>query len=234
MPKALCPASPVDRLLDRAVRRAEESSSRTAVNTHHHHDQIERFMAQRHPHADVIVEDRLLGTGGAVGNIREWLGDDDLLLLNADTVLEADSTDFVGDWDGERLRMLVVADAARADFHGMWRYVGVCLIPNRLAVAVTAAPANLSEELFAPEWGAGRVELVLTTGFYVDCATPRDLLMANLSLSGGATVVSEGAVLSGTAQSSLLMPHSRVMEGESLQMSIRLEDGATLEIGGGG
>ncbi len=177
----------------------------------------------------MVVEQELLGTGGAVGNVAGWLGGDDLMVVNSDTVLLADSAEFVASWDRTRLRMLVVADGSRADFGGVWRFAGVSLVPNAMARALPAAPSNLSDSLFAPQSRAGRVELVPAAGFYMDCATPRDLLLANLALSGGATVVAEGAELVGRAKWSLLMPGSRVEDDERLEWAIRLDDGSTID-----
>jgi len=224
-PKALCPAGD-DRLLDRALRLALGHAARVAVNAHHLHEQIVAHLSDAN--VEVIVEPQLLGTGGAVGNAGEWLGGDDLMLINADTVLNADTTKFVDAWDRRRLRMLVVPDSVRADFEGMWRYVGVALIPNRLARSIPATPSNLSEELFVPARRRGEVELVPTAGFFVDCATPADLLAANLALSGGATIVADGARLEGTAERSLLMPGAVVRAGERIEGAIRLADGTTV------
>jgi NDP-sugar pyrophosphorylase family protein len=227
-PKPLCPAGDV-RLLDRALMTAAKHTDRIAVNAHHLADQIEAHVAVRRPATEVVVEQELLGTGGAVGNVSRWLGDDDLMVVNSDTVLLADTDEFVGSWDRSRLRMVVVADQARPDFLGAWRYAGVSLVPNEMARALPAAPANLSDELFRPAWRSGRVDLVPVAGFYMDCATPRDLLVANLALSGGETVVAEGAELGGHAEWSLLMPGSRVHEGERLEWAIRLGDGSTID-----
>lgn len=229
--KPLCPAGH-DRLLDVAVRRAGRHAPRVMVNAHHLADQIADHVGMRHEGVEVSLEERLMGTAGAVGRIRDWLGDDDLLIVNADTVLVSDTVDFVAGWDGGHLRLLVVADPARADFEGVWRYVGVCLVPNALAVSLPDRPAHLFDELIGPETTRGRAELVATPAFYVDCATPADLLVANLALHGGRTVVSDGARLEGTAERSLLMPGSVVPAGESIHWSIRLEDGTTIDLNG--
>lgn len=229
LPKPLCPAGD-SRLLALAVDRAESHARRVVVNAHHLADQVVAFVGDHYDDVALSVEEQLLGTGGAVGNIREWLGGDDLLIINADTVLTADTGGFVESWDGERLRMLVVADPPRADFHGVWRYAGVALVPNGLAVGLPDEPANLSDELFVPERAAGRVELIAAPGLYVDCATPFDLLVANLTLNGGDTVVSDGAVLVGSAESSLLLPGARVERDEVLRWVIRLGDGGTIDL----
>jgi GTP:adenosylcobinamide-phosphate guanylyltransferase len=228
VPKPLCPAGPGRRLIDRAIERARRHAGRVAVNAHHHHHQIEAHL--RGAGVEVIVETELLGTGGAVGNAGTWIGDDDLLIVNADTVLVAATDEFVAGWDGDSVRMLVVADRERADFDGVWRYVGAALVPNALAVRLPAAPANLSDELFVPARKHGLMELFPVPAFYVDCATPLDLLVANLTLGGGETVVSDGAVMLGRAESSLVMPGAVVAENESLRWAIRLDDGSTVEL----
>lgn len=228
VPKALCPAGQGSVLLDRAIDRASRVASRVLVNAHHLHEQVVTHVERHHPSAEPVVEDQLLGTGGAVGNVRERLGSDDLLIVNADTVLEAAIEPLVTDWNRRTVRMLVVDDRARPDFEGRWRYVGVALVPNEIAIGITNRPANLSEELFSPAAADGVVELVETNGYFMDCATPFELLQANLELSGGATVVGDGAVLAGVASRSIIMPGARVEPQERLDRVIRTIGGETL------
>lgn len=229
LPKPLCPAGDY-RLLARAVHRARAAAARVIVNVHHHREMVVTYLDQHLDGVETSVEDRLLGTAGAVGRIRHWLADDDLLIVNADTVLEGDTGGFIDTWDGERLRLLVVADRTRPDFEGVWRYAGVALVPNALAVGLPDRPAHLYDELIAPETAAGRAEVVPVAAFYMDCATPADLLLANLALSGGRTVVSDDAVMAGNATHSLLLPGSRVEADETLEWSIRMDDGRTIDL----
>ena len=62
------------------------------VNTHHLHHHIAEFIATHYPHESIHIshEPVILGTGGAVANIREWLGSSDLLVYNADVIADLD------------------------------------------------------------------------------------------------------------------------------------------------
>ena len=68
------------------------------VNAHHHADQIERFVNEycgEHDHDNgggvrisVSREDAILGTGGALRPLADWIGDEPFWLINGDVVAE--------------------------------------------------------------------------------------------------------------------------------------------------
>ncbi|MCR5414174.1 MAG: phosphotransferase [Kiritimatiellae bacterium] len=57
-----------------------------AVNCHHLHGQIEKWCAENGCRA--VYEPEILGTGGVLNPLREWIGEDDFYLVNADIVLD--------------------------------------------------------------------------------------------------------------------------------------------------
>ena len=56
------------------------------VNAHHLHEQVEAWCAAND--CRVSYEPEILGTGGVLGPLREWLGTDDFYLVNGDIVVE--------------------------------------------------------------------------------------------------------------------------------------------------
>ena len=87
-PKPLIPflgSTPLEIALGRL---AAAGIADVAVNSHYLPEQVTTAMA-RNPFSQRLVqshEPELLGTGGAYNPLREWLGDDDLVVLNGDTV----------------------------------------------------------------------------------------------------------------------------------------------------
>lgn len=114
-----------------------------------------------------------LGTAGAVGAIRPWLGDRDLLVANGDVYWHgnADLCGFVAGWDRVCPRLAVVADAARPDFEGRWRFAGVSLLPNAVARILEPVPSGLYERV----WRDADLDLVPVAVEFIDCGTPADL-----------------------------------------------------------
>lgn len=68
------------------------------INTHHHHQQIDTFIAQTN--FDIPVQTRhevdILGTGGAIRNIADFWENDTLLVINADIVSDIDLAEIYG------------------------------------------------------------------------------------------------------------------------------------------
>ena len=162
-------------LLDAALARVAQvlpvSPESVAVNAHWLADQIAAHVAGRvHLSRE---EPEALGTAGAVGAIRDWLGHRDLLVANGDVwwTGDADLIGFVAEWDRERPRLLVVADAARADFEGKWRFAGVSLLPAAIAQSLQPVPSGLYELV----WSRTPVDLVPAQITFIDCGTPQDL-----------------------------------------------------------
>jgi N-acetyl-alpha-D-muramate 1-phosphate uridylyltransferase len=199
-------------------------SNRVAVNAHHHAEQVVRHLDGR---AHVSVEQPVpLGTAGALARLRPWLNGRDVLLTNADAYLPGGLDALVPGWDGERCRLLVRAspDGARGDFELAGRpvrYVGACLLPWARVATLPEQPSGLYEVLWRDEAAAGRIELVLTQHVAIDCGTPADYLAANLDASGGASVVSDGAVVEGSLDRCVVWDGAFVGRDERLSQVVR-------------
>ncbi|MDQ1653533.1 MAG: mannose-phosphate guanylyltransferase, partial [Cryptosporangiaceae bacterium] len=128
-----------------------------------------------------------------------------------------DLTSFVDEWDGERPRLLVVDDPARADFEGRWRFAGVSLLPGLAAAGLEAEPSGLYERV----WRATPLDLVPTAARYIDCADPSSYLAANLMLSGGKSVIGDGARVEGEVERCVVWPDAVVHSGEQLVEVVR-------------
>lgn len=217
-PKPLCPIGDTT-LLDLALDRARQvvSSGAIAVNAHHLADQIVAHIGDR---AQLSVEQpEALGTAGAVGALRPWLDGRDVLIANGDVWFSEpiDITDFVGQWDRERPRLLVVDDRSRPDFDGRWRFAGVSLLPATTATSLPAEPSGLFELV----WRKASLDLVSTAATYIDCADPASYLRANLMQSGGASVIGAGARIEGVVERSVVWPGAVVRRGEHLVEVVR-------------
>jgi NDP-sugar pyrophosphorylase family protein len=170
----------LDLALDRLATVLPVDPDHVAVNAHWLADQVRSHVAGR---AHVSVEDpEALGTAGAVGQLREWLAGRDVLVTNSDAWYDPppDLTPFVHEWDGRRPRLLVVEDEERADFEGRWRFAGTSLLPWGLARDLAPVPSGLYELV----WSQVPVELVPTTGRFVDCGTPDDLALVRRLVGG--------------------------------------------------
>lgn len=234
-PKALCPVGGVpllDHALDRVASLAGPGCDHLAVNAHHHVDQVVAHVADR---AHVSVEQpEALGTAGALGALREWLGGRDVLLTNADTYLPAGlqltgGAPFTTGWDGERCRLACApAGTGRVDFTlpdgtGV-RYVGACLLPWRAVRELRATPSGLYEVLWRPAADRGTLDLQLVDGPAVDCGTVADYLRANLLACGGDNVVGPGATVEGRLTRSVVWDGARVGPQEHLVDVVRAAD----------
>jgi NDP-sugar pyrophosphorylase family protein len=220
-PKPLCPVDNVP-LLATALDTARAVTPDVAVNAHHLAEQVREFVGDA---THLSYEPVPLGTAGAVGNLRPWLDGRDVLVLNGDAWRPGSLASFVGGWDGERVRLLVVRDPARGDF-GDWRFAGASLHPWRVVSGLPAEPAGLYEAV----WSKVEPELVPWDGPFVDCGTVRDYLAANMAASGGAPVVGAGAVVEGELVRSVVWPGGVVRRGERLVDSVRV--GADLTVSG--
>jgi NDP-sugar pyrophosphorylase family protein len=224
-PKALCPVDNVP-LLERALGQVAPHVDELAVNVHHGRTLMEWYLADREVHVSVEEPDAL-GTAGALGRLRSWIAERPVLVANADAWRDDDLTALVEGWDGERMRLLVVADPARGDF-GQWRYAGAALLPWALVEPIEARPAGLYEVAWRDAWEAGALELVPATGVFFDCGTPADYLAANLHASGGASVIGEGARIDGDVVRSVVWPGGGVARGEQIVDAIRVWDDLTV------
>jgi len=219
LPKALCPVGGVA-LVDRAivsVRRAVGGD--VAVNVHHGRDAM---LAHLDGGSDVHVsveEPVALGTAGALAAMSGWLDGRSALVVNADTVHDEDLAAFVGGWDGERVRILMVGEPPFGPRSG----VVASIVPAWAAADLRPEPSGLWEVMWRSELEAGRIDAVAASGVVIDCGTPAQYLRANLHVSGGATVIGDGAIVLGVAERSVLWPGTVVREGEHLRDAVRAD-----------
>ena len=229
-PKPLCPVG--DRtLLDLALDRVAPHVSRTAVNAHHHADQLVAALAGRDAHVS-LEQPAALGTAGALGALRGWVDGRAVLVTNADAYYAHDSAgDLVGElvagWDGDRPRLLCVRTGAASDF-GDLHYVGTALLPWWSVRDLAPVPSGLYEVSWRELHAAGRLDLAVTETAAVDCGTPADYLRANMRASGGAAVVEPGAAVEGEVVRSVVWAGERVGPGERLVDAVRAA-GVTLQ-----
>lgn len=219
-PKPLCPVGGRT-LLDRALDRVAPHVSRTAVNAHHHTDQLVAALVGRDVHVS-LEQPAALGTAGALGALRDWVDGRAVLVTNADAYYGAGDPvgEMVAGWDGDRPRLLCVRTGAASDF-GDLHYVGTALLPWWSVRDLEAVPSGLYEVSWRELHQVGRVELVVTDAEAVDCGTPADYLAANLAVSGGEPVVEPGAVVEGTVVRSVVWAGERVGQGERLVEAVR-------------
>ena len=225
LPKALCPVANRP-LVDWALDAVAPYAARTAVNVHSGREAMLAHLADRDVHPSV-EEGEALGTAGGVGNLREWIDGRPVLVANADAWRSGGLELLVNGWDGERVRLLCVADPARGDF-GDLRYAGACLLPWQHVRDLQPVPTGLYEVLWRREEAAGRLDVVAADVQFVDCGTPRDYLIANLTANGGHSVVGPGARVDGEVVRSVVWPDAQVAAGERLVEAIRATGGVTV------
>jgi MurNAc alpha-1-phosphate uridylyltransferase len=218
-PKALCPINNTP-LLDLAVARVRRHVAEVAVNTHHLARQVQAHLNGTGIMVSVETPEAL-GTAGALGALRHWIGGRDVLIHNADAWLTDPLDQLVRGWDGTRPRLLVgPAGDGRADF-GDRRFVGVSLLPGTIAASLPASPLGLYEAVWRKAWERGQLELIDVTGPAIDCGTVAGYLRANLSANGGGSVIGAGCVVKGELCRSVVWDGCTVEPGECLTDSVR-------------
>ena len=219
-PKALCTVGGRP-LLDLALDRVVPHAGRTAVNAHHHADQLLAALAGRDVHVSV-EQPEALGTAGALGRLRDWVDGAPVLLTNADAFFPdtAPVGELLAGWDGDRPRLLCVRGSDGRDF-GDLRYVGVALLPWWSVRDLEPVPSGLYEVSWAALHAAGRLDLVVTEATPIDCGTPADYLRANMVASGGESVAEPGAQVEGELVRSVVWSGERVGPGERLVDAVR-------------
>lgn len=233
LPKPLCPVAGVA-LVDHALARVEPVASRVAVNVHHGREPMLAHLdgrtaaAGRRVHAAVEDEEGL-GTAGAIGHLRPWLDGEDVLVVNGDTWCPGDISPIVQDWDRERVRVVVLGEPGPARLEPRSRIVA-SLLPWSVARELVAEPTGLYEVCWAPRAEEGRLDIVGWDGPFVDCATPRDYLEANLAATGGRGHVDPGARVEGDVVRSVVWPGTTVAAGERLVEAIRASDAVTVVV----
>lgn len=222
-PKALCPVGGVP-LVDLALARVGAVAADVAVNVHHGREQLEDHLGSR---VRLSVEpDVALGTAGALGRLRPWIDGRPALVVNVDAWTTAPLAPLLDGWDGERIRVLVAGPPVVSP---RMRLAGA-LLPWWAVEPLAATPSGLWEVSWRDAADAGRVEAVAVAGGvpFVDCGTPASYLAANLTASGGAPVIGEGAVVAGTVERSVVWDGAGVGPREHLVLAIRADAGTTV------
>jgi len=222
-PKALCP---VDNraLVDHALDRVASVTADAAVNVHHDRELLVSHLDGR---VHLSVEDRLLGTAGALGNLREWIDGRRVVVANADTWQEEpDLAPLLDGWSGDRVRLLTVGSPG---LHPEVTVAG-CALPWATVEGLEAEPTGLFETVWEPAAAGGQLETVAASGAVIDCGTPRGYLAANLAASGGSSVVGPGAVVHGELHESVVWDGTVVRAGEVLHRAIRYGPHHTLAV----
>lgn len=246
LPKALCPVGNVA-LLDRALQRVQSLGLDTAVNAAYLGEQVVAHVGDR---AHLSVEpDGPLGTSGALGLLRDWIGGRGVLAGNADAYLADPARDpgkdiaaLLDDWSGDTVRMLTVAPApGRTGEFGGRSFAGFSLLPWRYVRDLTPTFSDLVRTVWRPAEAAGDLDLVPYAGTYLDTGTPADYLAANLHAAAGTTdptatvtghaessVVGAHATVAGRVTGSVVWPGATVAATESLTGVIRAGDTLTV------
>jgi len=219
-PKVLCPVGNVP-LVDLAIARVAPATSSIAVNVHHGRELLESHLSGR---VHLSIEDeRALGTAGALGRLRDWIGGRPVLVVNGDSWTPVDLRGIADGWDGERIRVLVAGGPFRTGSP-----LAAALMPWSDVAELDEEPSGLYQRSWRPAMEAGRVESVVLDAPFFDCGTPASYLAANLTSSGGASVVGPGAVVDGTLERCVVWPGAIVRRGERLVDAIRAGDRMTV------
>lgn len=220
-PKALCPVGNVP-LVDLALERVRPAVEALAVNLHHGRAALDAHLGE-----DVhrsVEERRPLGTAGALGHLRDWIGGRAAIVVNADAWCPGSLASFAAGWDGERIRLLLAGDDALGPASGL----AAALMPWSEVVALAPEPAGLYEASWRAAQSDGRLEVVRHDGPFVDCGTPQQYLAANLAASGGASVVDPTARVEGTIDRCVVWGDAVVDRDERLSDAIRAQDRLTV------
>ena len=219
-PKALCPVGNTA-LVDLALDRVRPAVEAVAVNLHHGRHAVDAHLA-----ADVhrSVEEELLGTAGALGQLRSWIDGRAALVVNADAWCPGPLTGFVEGWDGERIRLLLAGE----DRLTPTSRVAGALMPWAAVAALSPEPSGLYEVSWGRAEAAGEVEVIRHDGPFVDCGTPAQYLEANLRASGGQSVVEPGAEVAGKLDRCVVWAGARVHANERLRFAIRARSRLTV------
>ena len=220
-PKALCPVANVP-LVDWALARVRQVTTSIAVNVHHGREMLESYLFGG-VHLS-IERERALGTAGALGHLRDWIGGRDVLVVNVDAWHEADLGAFAAGWDGARTSVLVTGEPALTPESR----ICAALMPWGEVRGLAPEPTGLYEVSWRAAAARGQLDAVTYAGPFVDCGTPTDYLRANMLASGGAPIVGRAAIVEGTLTRSVVWPGGRVRAGEALVDAIRIGERMTV------
>ncbi len=149
---------------------------------------------------DVVIEQKPLGTGGAIGLLRSKIRTCPVLVMNGDSFVDADLCEFVAFHRQNKTEVSIlcteVADAGRygvvklvknkvIEFQEKKRDAGAGIInagiylfnPNILDEIAICGPSL--ERNFLQVQPAGRLAAMNTTGTFLDIGTPEDLVKAS-------------------------------------------------------
>lgn len=223
-PKALCPVANVP-LVDLALERLAAVGPDVAVNVHHHRAAME---AHLHGRVHVSVEEpRPLGTAGALGRLRDWIGGRAVVVVNGDAWCPTPVDPLLEGWDGERIRVLVAGDRLEPT-----SLVAGALMPWADVAGLRPEPSGLWEVSWRAALAAGRVEVVPLDGPVIDCGTPARYLAANLAAAGGSSSVEPGASVAGRLERAVVWRDAVVDPGEVLADAIRYHGRHTVLVRG--
>ncbi len=224
-PKALCPVGDrplVDLALERVASVVPQGPASVAVNIHHGRAALEAHLGDSVHRS--VEEPAVLGTGGALGALRDWIAGRDALVLNADAWCPGPLAGVVGGWDHQRVRVAV----AGPEGFGPASPVVASLVPWSVVAQLEPVPSGLYERCWAPAAAAGRLDVVHHDGPFLDCGTPARYLAANLAAAGGASVVGHGATVLGRLTRSVVWPGATVAAGEHLVDAVRADHRCTV------
>ena len=216
-PKPLCPVG--DRpLVDHAIERVQVVTTEVAVNVHHGRDQLEAHLDGA-VHVSVEAAEAL-GTAGALGQLRPWIDGRAVVVVNGDTWTDAPLAALLEGWDGERMRLLTAGAAGATADRERPRLAGA-VMPWSAVADLDAEPSGLWELRWRAAEDVGALERISVPAAFADCGTPASYLAANLALSGGQSVIGEGAEVAGRVERSVVWPGLVVEAGEQLVGAIR-------------
>jgi N-acetyl-alpha-D-muramate 1-phosphate uridylyltransferase len=219
MPKALCPVGNVA-LLDRALVRLSahglSGPALVAVNACYLADQVADHVGGR---AYISREPGppALGTGGALGKLRDWIAGRPVLVGNADAYLAPDGggvTDLrplLAGWDGETVRILGIPSPPGQREFGDLRFAGFSLLPAAMVAALPAERSDLVRTVWRPAERAGRLEVIPYEGTYLDTGTPATYLAANLHAAGEGSIVAPDAVVKGQVEHAVIGAGAQIL-----------------------
>lgn len=211
-------------LLDHALSRVRSCTDRLVVNVHHGRQAIEEHLDSGVALSVEQIDG--LGTAGGVANARPLIGDSDLIVVNADTWCPEDLSPVVDSWDRERVRVVVSGVATLTPRSK----IVASLMPASAVAALEVAPSGLFEACWSVLAAEGRLDVVGWDGPIIDCATPRDLLAANMVVSEQRSVIGSGAIVDGHTVRSVVWPGGRVWPDEVLVDAIRTDGAMTVLI----
>lgn len=162
-------------LLDLAIQSLPLPPSDVMVNASYLAAQIQGHLGSTG--VQVSFEPEPLGSAGAVGAIKQWVGERGLMIRNADMWFDAVPKELWADWSGERPRLLVQETGRPADF-GTQRFLGWSLLPARDVMALQPVRSGLLDLVWRPALERGALELVVFEGLAIDCGTIDDLARA--------------------------------------------------------